>query len=79
MKEYIEFIEMKSALKTRQFIIQNLSHDLTLGRIAWENHWRRYCFYPYGETVWSDDCLSKVWTFIKILNQEHKKKIKGVQ
>jgi hypothetical protein len=69
MKNFIVFIEMKSALKTRQFLIKNLSKDLVLGRIAYEPHWRQYCFYPLGETVWSDGCLEEIQQQIKHLRE----------
>jgi hypothetical protein len=58
--EYIEFIELKSSTKTRQFLIKNLTHGLELGVIKWHAGWRQYCFFPLSQTVWSDGCLQAV-------------------
>jgi hypothetical protein len=71
-KEYIEFVELKTSLKTRQFVIRNLTHDESIGRISFNVGWRRYCFFPYSETVWSSDCLMKVIQKIDALNQDRK-------
>lgn len=46
------------------------SSSLTpLGDIAWYSRWRKWCFFParFGETVWSDQCLSDVLDFMKML------------
>lgn len=70
MTAYIKFEELKPNIKTRRFAIINL-YGIRLGFIGWNGRWRQYCFYPEGDTVWSDGCLSDIEERLKSLNISH--------
>jgi hypothetical protein len=47
-----------------------------LGVIKWYSPWRKYCFQPYGNTVYEQDCLRDIATFIETQTKEHREKKK---
>ena len=59
--------------KTKSFNVINKKYGDILGIIKWNNGWRQYCFYPEDGTVWSEDCLEVVKTFIEERNRYHEK------
>lgn len=34
-----------------------------LGAIKWYGAWRRYCFFPLGQTIFEQDCLRDIAAF----------------
>lgn len=58
--------------KTSVFLIKNEKSDDKLGIIKWNNHWRRYCFYPLGDTCFDNQCLLDIIDFIKQLMEGRK-------
>ena len=63
MKSYIEFVEVEKKPKTSVYEIRARSGG-RLGIIKWNGPWRRYCFLPDGETIWSSGCMQEVQDFI---------------
>jgi len=53
--------------KTRVYSINSRSRRMSLGLITWHGAWRQYVFAPNEKTIWSQDCLEDVRTFIKHL------------
>jgi len=53
------------------FCYSNSSKDI-LGVVKWFGKWRRYCFFPEGETVFSSGCLNDIVDFVNQLNEKHK-------
>ena len=45
--------------------------DDPLGEIKWYAQWRRYCFYPLGDTTYDCDCLLKLANFCNDQTREH--------
>lgn len=60
-------------LKTLRFLVQSHTGSC-LGEIRWYNHWRQYCFYPMGETVFNSDCLKDINYFVDQLMEERNNK-----
>jgi len=68
MSEYIEFVEVGDTGKTKLFDVRRLG-GATLGMVKWYGPWRQYTFFPAHATVWNNDCLKAIITFIKGLMQ----------
>src|ERR1700747_4168 len=50
--------------KTKIFQIFSINQDQLIGEIKWMGRWRQYAFYPFSETIWNDDCLLSIQTFL---------------
>jgi len=61
---YIEIIEQESSGKTKRFQIRNRKSGKVIGEIKWYSHWRQYCFFPLGGTVFSAGCMKDIQGFI---------------
>lgn len=48
--------------------------DINLGQIRWYAAWRKFCFYPNGDTIWDDKCLRELYEVICIYNDRWKGK-----
>ncbi len=42
----------------------NQSSGVKIGEVRWYSHWRRYCYLPNSETVYSAGCLNDLVLFI---------------
>ena len=63
---------LKPGRKTQDYTVVNRSSGSIIARIRWYGSWRQYCFFPEGETVWSDGCLTDVQQFIERLAKNRK-------
>jgi hypothetical protein len=72
--EYLIFHKLESKGKTEIFEVRSKDGILNLGTIKWYSRWRRYCFFPMFETIWSEGCLKEVTSFIGYLMDKRKKK-----
>ncbi len=72
MSEYIEFVETGDTGKTKIFKVRSLSSHKWLGFIRWHAPWRQYTFFPAHATVWNNDCLKAIITFVFGLMEERK-------
>jgi hypothetical protein len=50
------------------------SSAIYLGTISWYAPWRKYCFYPKGDTVFDDSCLHDIASFCASVTIAHKEK-----
>ena len=41
-----------------------------IGVIKWYGAWRKYCFFPNGDTVWDTNCLISINYLLMKLNQD---------
>lgn len=74
---YIEFVflTMSASGKTKIYEIQTVDSRHILGYIKWFGAWRKYCFYPEQHTVFEQDCLKVISTFlIEKTKEQYKKK-----
>lgn len=62
------------ARKTRIWEVWTIAEDVQLGEVRWYSPWRKYCFFPYGGTVWEQDCLRVLAEFIETQTREHKRR-----
>ncbi len=71
--KWIEIVEIPHEGKTKSFNIINKSDDDTIGEIYWYSSWRQYCFYSYGNMIFSSGCLDFIIDFLKEINTKHRK------
>jgi len=61
-------------------IYEVLTEDNTkLGEIRWFARWRKYCFFPWTETVYEETCLGEIAEFIKRETLAHRSKQKAAK
>lgn len=47
-------------------IYEVLTEDNTkLGEIRWFGRWRKYCFYPWTQTIYEETCMRDIAQFIE--------------
>jgi len=51
--------------KTLTYRVINKHSGNQIGSIKWYGPWRKYCFFPVGNTVWSNDCLVDICNAMK--------------
>ena len=76
--KYLKFVVMRFKPKTMVIAVVSKSSDEELGRIEWYCAWRQYCFMPYGNTIWNNNCLIDVQNFITALMIKHRPKPKTI-
>lgn len=67
--DYIQIIgeNLKGRKTPIYHIISRLSKD-EIGQIKWYGAWRKYCFFPNGDTVWDKKCLDSVCDWLLEVN-----------
>lgn len=78
--EYIKFVDMTDEpdAKTKTIKVVSVREGYTLGVIKWHGAWRRYTFFPDGDTVWSDESLQEIEEKIQeLMRQWNLKKIRS--
>jgi hypothetical protein len=43
-----------------------------LGKIKWFGRWRKYCFFPSGDTVFEEVCLRDIAKFVESETRKHR-------
>lgn len=67
-------IRMSDSRKT--LIRDVFSGDTLLGEIRWYGPWRRYCFYPHGQTIFDRNCLLEIVEMLDLAMKERKEPLK---
>jgi len=57
---------------TSRWAVRNRKSNYLLGWIKWYGAWRRYCFFPLVDSVFSADCLADIQETIGALMAERK-------
>ena len=66
----------KEKAKTEIWAIDTLDGVHTLGWIKWFGRWRKYSFFPKGETVFEPTCLREIAVFCQAATEIHRLKKK---
>lgn len=75
-KRHLKFDEIKDTGKTKVWEIENRHHGTTIGIIKWNGGWRKYCFYPYEDTMYDKKCLNRIAEFMDEQMEERRNKRK---
>jgi len=70
---YLTFTEVLENKEKRKTLIFEIYSNCVLGKIKWHAPWRKYCFFPEGNTIWDLNCLKEVNDFIVALMRDRKK------
>lgn len=62
--EYIHFVKTADKPKTSVWSCRNSRSDDELGEVRWYGSWRRYCYFPTVQAVYSQGCLNDIAEFI---------------
>ena len=71
---HIKFMEAPPKPKTKVWWVVSKYDDIQLGTIAWFSRWRKYSFFPKGDTVYEWVCLREIADFCEKQTKEHKAK-----
>jgi hypothetical protein len=71
---WIIFLEGPRLPKTRTWFVLTKEGEQGLGRIQWFSRWRKYCFFPLGDTAFEQDCLQEIASFCEQRTREHKQR-----
>jgi len=63
IKRY-KFIKICDAEMKNHFLVFNLKHGDLLGEIGWYRPWRKYCFCPQADTMFTASCLNDIADFM---------------
>ena len=58
--------------KTYLFSVVANDGEVELGRVAWYGKWRKYCFWPLADTLYEQDCLRAIASFIERQTADHR-------
>ena len=63
---WIEFMSLGTSPsgKTERWGVLAKQGGAVLGEVRWFGRWRRYAFFPFGDTVFERDCLRDIATFL---------------
>ncbi len=74
--EYIEIVgENLKGRKTSIYHINSFRSQDEIGQIKWYGAWKKYCFFPNGDTVWDEKCLCSVYDWLLEVNTPIEKRI----
>ena len=76
MAKWIEFEDAGTTPsgKTRVWWVVSKENRGTIGQVRWDARWRKYVFAPTGGTIYEQQCLRDIATFIEEKTCEHKVK-----
>lgn len=60
--------------KTKVYEITTKDSSSILGYIKWHGAWRKYCFYPEGNTIFDSKCLEAISICLLDLTNQHQLK-----
>lgn len=74
MAKWIRFdpIPVPPDRKTQRWHVVAKQRGDDLGVIEWDTGWRRYVFAPYEGSVYEQDCLRDIASFIEDETRKHK-------
>jgi len=79
---HLQFIVEKDTGKTMVYSVRttHISNPemSKLGVIKWYGSWRKYCYFPLGDTVYDDRCMTQIIHFMNLCKIAWKEGRKGV-
>lgn len=73
--DYIRILkEILLKRKTPIYHIESMLSKDEIGQIKWYGAWRKFCFYPNGDTIWDNKCLEQIIAFLNQVNTKKKNK-----
>lgn len=69
---YITFEELTPAPATKRWAVMSKDQRAQIGMVKWYGPWRKYCFFPMGNTVFEWVCLSEIADFCEAQTLVHR-------
>ena len=73
MKTEYKYFEFIHDTDTNSWICKTnkkVGATFTLGTVEYYPPWKQYCYFPSGDTVYSDTCLKDIADFLQQLKNE---------
>ena len=63
---YLKFTECEPKIKiiTKVWVVDAIKSNAFLGTVRWHSSWRKYCFFPLGDSMFDPTCLREIAQFI---------------
>lgn len=68
----IESEPFRRGARTSTHRVSSRESGVLLGRVIWHAPWRRYVFVPAADTIFEEQCLGDIATFVRIMTEEHR-------
>jgi hypothetical protein len=78
-KPNLRFEETGDTGKTKTWCVISNHSGQDIADIRWYGAWRRYALFPEENTVWDNNCMSEVCTFIETQMRARRESKKAVQ
>lgn len=75
---WLEFKLKGDTGKTKIYDVIAKQGSILLGEVKWMARWRKYGFYPQAGTVFEQDCLTDISSFLDRLKQERNNRSSSV-
>ena len=62
--KFLKFVMVEQKPKTKVYEVYNTRYGALLGVVKWYGPWRRYCFWPQANCIFSAGCMEDVAQFI---------------
>jgi hypothetical protein len=72
MSKWIKFEQVLEERKTKTWIVRTIEGSAALGVVRWHSPWRRYAFFPVPETLYENQCLNDLATFLEDRTREQR-------
>lgn len=69
---WIEFRMKHDTGKTKVYDVVAKERGEMLGEVKWFARWRKYAFFPAAGTLFEEDCLKDIASFLVTLKEERK-------
>lgn len=66
---FIHFVEIERKAKTSVFSCRNNRSGEELGQVRWYPAWRRYCYFPTVQAIYSAGCLADIQHFMEAVEK----------
>lgn len=74
-KKYIDFQQRITSAKMKTLVWDVMTagmYPILLGQVRWYSQWRKYCFYPVGNSIYDDNCLTDIAKFCTDETSKHR-------
>lgn len=65
-------VELELGEDPEVWAVLGLPEGCLLGEIRWYAPWERFCFVPFGDTVWSPECLTDIMDALAWIQRERR-------
>ena len=65
---YVVYELPTNGKKTGTYYICNVGANNIIGEIKWWSGWRKFCYFPYEDTVWDSKCLNDITNLLESIN-----------